>query len=160
MSPTNSGKLEPILQKLHSACKTSAENLRAASEQMENPGQKALFIRFAQQLRLYANHQAVLAEQLGAINQRCREHGIPATTSFAYPGNAVTPEAFGVLRKAGIRFARRGGTPEYTYESGRGLAHCLRKTDKVDLARDVVRQLLEWDPSDPVKLRTWVEGWT
>jgi hypothetical protein len=45
------------------------------------------------------------------------------------------------------------------YESGRGLAHCLRKTDKVDLARDVVRQLLEWDPSDPVKLRTWVEGW-
>ncbi|MFN8445912.1 MAG: hypothetical protein U0175_34295 [Caldilineaceae bacterium] len=65
MSPTNSGKLEPILQKLHSACKTSAENLRAASEQMENRGQKALFIRFAQQLRLYANHQAVLAEQLG-----------------------------------------------------------------------------------------------
>ncbi len=46
------------------------------------------------------------------------------------------------------------------YESGRGLAHCLRKTDKVDLARDVVRQLLEWDPSDPVKLRSWVEGWT
>jgi peptidoglycan/xylan/chitin deacetylase (PgdA/CDA1 family) len=64
-----------------------------------------------------------LAEQLSAINDRCREHGIPATTSFAYPGNATTPAALDVLRKAGIRFARRGGTPEYTYESGRGFAY-------------------------------------
>lgn len=65
MNPTNSGKLEPTLQKLHSACETSAEDLRAASEQMQNRGQKALFIRFAQQLRRYANQQVALAEQLG-----------------------------------------------------------------------------------------------
>lgn len=65
MSQTNSRKLEPILQKLHSACKTATEDLHAASEQIENRGQKALFIRFAQQLRRYAGQQTVLAEQLG-----------------------------------------------------------------------------------------------
>src|SRR5688572_26018716 len=28
-----------------------------------------------------------LAEQLAAINDRCREHGIPTPVSFAWPGN-------------------------------------------------------------------------
>jgi peptidoglycan/xylan/chitin deacetylase (PgdA/CDA1 family) len=64
-----------------------------------------------------------LAEQLAAINGRCREHGIPSTSSFSYPGNATTSAAFEVLRRAGIRFARRGGAPEYAYESGRGFAY-------------------------------------
>ena len=76
------------------------------------------------------NHMSVtpasvdkLAEQLEAINRRCREHGIPNTSSFSYPGNTTTPAAFEVLRQAGIRFGRRGGSPEYDYESGRGFAY-------------------------------------
>src|ERR1700745_408984 len=30
--------------------------------------------------------------QLGAINAQCEKHGIPRTTSFAYPGNAFAKE--------------------------------------------------------------------
>lgn len=64
-----------------------------------------------------------LAEQLQAVAARCAEHGIPAPVSFAYPGNAFIPEAFDVLAEQGIRFARRGGSPEYPYDLGRGVAY-------------------------------------
>jgi peptidoglycan/xylan/chitin deacetylase (PgdA/CDA1 family) len=62
-------------------------------------------------------------EQLEAINARCKEHGIPRTVSFAYPGNAFDPAGFALLKKAGIKFARRGGAPEYPYDHGRGFAY-------------------------------------
>ncbi|TWU12428.1 Polysaccharide deacetylase [Symmachiella macrocystis] len=62
-------------------------------------------------------------EQLEAINARCKEHGIPRTVSFAYPGNAFDPDGFALLKKAGIKFARRGGAPEYPYDHGRGFAY-------------------------------------
>ncbi len=64
-----------------------------------------------------------LAAQVEAIADRCREHGIPAPTSFAYPGNFIVPEALPILSAAGIRFARRGGAPEFPYEEGRGSAY-------------------------------------
>jgi peptidoglycan/xylan/chitin deacetylase (PgdA/CDA1 family) len=63
-----------------------------------------------------------LSEQLEAINARCKEHGIPRTISFAYPGNKLSDLALPGLQKLGIRFARRGGAPEYPYENGRGFA--------------------------------------
>jgi hypothetical protein len=65
---------------------------------------------------------ADLAEQVQAINERCKEHGIPTPVSFAYPGNAITKEAIPVLRHLGIKFARRGGAPEFPYKDGRGFA--------------------------------------
>src|SRR5947207_15191270 len=34
-----------------------------------------------------------LAGQVRTLNERFKEHGIPAPISFAYPGNAVTPKA-------------------------------------------------------------------
>ncbi len=64
-----------------------------------------------------------LREQLQAIADRCRQYDIPAPVSFAYPGNAITVKAFPILRQQGIRFARRGGMPEFDYESGRGAAY-------------------------------------
>jgi len=64
-----------------------------------------------------------VTEQLEAINARCKQHGIPRTTSFAYPGNAFDPGGFELLAKAGIQFARRGGAPEYPYKQGRGFAY-------------------------------------
>lgn len=77
-----------------------------------------------------ANHASItkknvakLEEQLEAINRRCAEHGIPRTTSFAYPGNSILPDALPVLKTAGIRLARRGGSPEYDYREGRGFAY-------------------------------------
>lgn len=63
-----------------------------------------------------------LPEQLEGINARCREHGIPKPISFAYPGNGIHPEALAILKAAGIRFARRGGAPEFPYKDGRGFA--------------------------------------
>ena len=64
-----------------------------------------------------------LAEQLAGIDEQCQRHNIPRPTSFAYPGNATTPQAFSILNKHGIRFARRGGAPEFPYKEGRGFAY-------------------------------------
>ncbi|MGV2340461.1 MAG UNVERIFIED_CONTAM: polysaccharide deacetylase family protein [Planctomycetaceae bacterium] len=64
-----------------------------------------------------------LEEQLAGIESRCREHGIPAPVTLAWPGNAWTPKAFDVLRRHGIVLARRGGSPEFPYEEGRGVAY-------------------------------------
>jgi len=64
-----------------------------------------------------------LNEQLEGINQRCAEHKIPKPVSFAWPGNALAPAGLEALAAAGIRFARRGGAPEYEYEKGRGFAY-------------------------------------
>jgi hypothetical protein len=64
-----------------------------------------------------------LAEQLQAINVRCKENGIPPTVSLAWPGNVLAPEVLDPLRKQGILFARRGGAPEYPYEKGQGVAY-------------------------------------
>jgi peptidoglycan/xylan/chitin deacetylase (PgdA/CDA1 family) len=63
-----------------------------------------------------------LDEQLAGIAARCREHGIPAPDSFAWPGNSLAPEALPVLSRHGIRYARRGGAPEHPYARGRGRA--------------------------------------
>ncbi|MFO0975202.1 MAG: polysaccharide deacetylase family protein [Planctomycetaceae bacterium] len=63
-----------------------------------------------------------LDEQLAGIEEQCRAHGIPAPVTFSWPGNAMTPKAFPILRKHGILYARRGGAPEYPYEEGRGFA--------------------------------------
>jgi peptidoglycan/xylan/chitin deacetylase (PgdA/CDA1 family) len=64
-----------------------------------------------------------LKEQVEAINAQCAAHGIPAPTSFAYPGNAIDPDAIQMLADLGFRFARRGGAPEYPYADGNGFAY-------------------------------------
>jgi peptidoglycan-N-acetylglucosamine deacetylase len=64
-----------------------------------------------------------LKEQVDAINAQCAAHGIPPTTSFAYPGNSIDPGAIQALADLGFRFARRGGAPEYPYKDGNGFAY-------------------------------------
>ncbi len=64
-----------------------------------------------------------LPAQLRGIDARCKEYGIPKPVSFAYPGNAIAKEALPVLKEHGIRFARRGGSPEHPYQGGRGFAY-------------------------------------
>lgn len=64
-----------------------------------------------------------LADQLATITERCREHGIPQPISFAWPGNAFHTNALPGLQQAGIRFARRGGSPEVPYSAGGGVAY-------------------------------------
>ncbi|MEQ1825587.1 MAG: polysaccharide deacetylase family protein [Pirellula sp.] len=63
-----------------------------------------------------------LVEQLSGIAQRCQEYHIPIPTTFAWPGNATSFKALTILKEQGIRFARRGGAPEYPYEHGQGFA--------------------------------------
>jgi peptidoglycan/xylan/chitin deacetylase (PgdA/CDA1 family) len=62
-------------------------------------------------------------EQLEAINARCLAHGIPRPVTFAYPGNALDKDVLPILHELGIKFARRGGAPEYPYDKGRGFAY-------------------------------------
>ena len=65
-----------------------------------------------------------LSEQIQAINDRCKEYGIPKTVSFAYPGNFVLAEALPILNKEDITWARRGDLPEHkiNYE-GKGFVY-------------------------------------
>ncbi len=63
-----------------------------------------------------------LSEQLKGIADRCAQHKIPTPITFAWPGNATSTKAFDILKANGIRYARRGGAPEYPYEQGRGFA--------------------------------------
>jgi peptidoglycan/xylan/chitin deacetylase (PgdA/CDA1 family) len=75
-------------------------------------------------------HHANAAEQtpealtadLELIEQRCREHGIPRPSSFAYPGNGIGGIVIDALKEKGYRLARRGGAPEFPYEGGQGTA--------------------------------------
>src|SRR4051812_48414351 len=62
-------------------------------------------------------------EQLEAINARCLAHGIPRPVTFAYPGNALDKDVLPLLHRLEIKFARRGGSPEYPYDKGRGFAY-------------------------------------
>lgn len=64
-----------------------------------------------------------LREQIDTLNAHLATNGIPRPISFAWPGNAIALEALPILKESGIRFARRGGFPEYPYEEGRGFAY-------------------------------------
>ncbi len=64
-----------------------------------------------------------LEGQVAGIDEACTIRNIPRTTTFAWPGNAISPEAVPRLAAYGFQFARRGGMPEYTRESGIGPAY-------------------------------------
>lgn len=64
-----------------------------------------------------------LDDELNVIANRCQELKIPKPTSFAWPGNSLINDALPILRKHGIKFARRGGAPEYPYAKGQGFAY-------------------------------------
>jgi peptidoglycan-N-acetylglucosamine deacetylase len=74
-------------------------------------------------LTVRKNTLAQLKEQVEAINARCAEYGLPRTTSFAYPGNGIEPDALPILKELGFKFARRGGEPEFPYKEGKGFAY-------------------------------------
>jgi hypothetical protein len=70
---------------------------------------------------------------------------------------------FGAAFTVGQRAIRRAGDPrpvpyalpgnQAFHESGKGLAWCLSKLGKTDLAAEVVAFLISCDPSDPLALR-------
>jgi peptidoglycan/xylan/chitin deacetylase (PgdA/CDA1 family) len=70
-----------------------------------------------------------LTADLELIERRCREHGLPRPVSFAYPGNGTGGIVVDVLKEKGYRLARRGGSPEFPYEGGQGVAFDPGKHD-------------------------------
>jgi peptidoglycan/xylan/chitin deacetylase (PgdA/CDA1 family) len=74
-------------------------------------------------LSVRADNLDKLQEQIEAINARCAEFGLPRTTSFAFPGNGIDRGALPILKELGIKFARRGGAPEFAYQEGKGFAY-------------------------------------
>ena len=69
-----------------------------------------------------AGNAARLEEQLAYIARQCQAVGIPKPISFAWPGNFIALEGLPVLKKHGIVFGRRGGSPEYATDTGLGFA--------------------------------------
>ena len=63
-----------------------------------------------------------LQRQIDHIDQQCIAHGIPKPVSFGYPGNSFHRDALPLLAASGFKFARRGGSPEYGYGEGGGVA--------------------------------------
>ena len=74
---------------------------------------------------------------------------------------------FGVGYQLGLQALRRQKFPKPVpalhpanrafFDCGRGLVWCLHELDKTSLAREVLDQLLELDPTDPLGLTSWRE---
>ena len=74
---------------------------------------------------------------------------------------------FGFGYQLGIKAWRRAQKPtpmsplhpanRFFFDCGRGLAWCLRELEKPHMALEVVEQLLELDPDDPLTLARWVD---
>ncbi|MBI5093690.1 MAG: polysaccharide deacetylase family protein [Candidatus Hydrogenedentes bacterium] len=56
-----------------------------------------------------------LAAELAQVDDALKAVGVPKPVSFAWPGNGFCPENLAELRKAGMKFARRGMQPEQPY---------------------------------------------
>jgi alpha-L-rhamnosidase len=69
--------------------------------------------------------------EVEAIEERCRQHGVPAPRTFCYPGYEISRNAAEVLAEKGYLFARRGCEPvsaflQYDF-GGRGPAYDPRR---------------------------------
>lgn len=74
---------------------------------------------------------------------------------------------FGYAYQIGLQAIDRAGAKTMPFrhaanqpfhEAGKGLAMCLLKLGKRGLARDVIRRLLELDPSDPLNVRNLTDA--
>ena len=74
---------------------------------------------------------------------------------------------FGAGYQLGLQALRRARLPKplpalhpanrMFFDCGRGLAWCLHELGKSSMAREVLEQLLEFDPTDPLDVRGWLE---
>ncbi|RIK85196.1 MAG: hypothetical protein DCC67_04260 [Planctomycetota bacterium] len=74
---------------------------------------------------------------------------------------------FGIGYQLAARALERAGRPTPLaalhpanrpfFDAGRGLAWCLAELAKSDMALQVVENLLDYDPSDPLGVRPWVD---
>jgi hypothetical protein len=74
---------------------------------------------------------------------------------------------FGSGYQLGLQAWRRAGRPTPVpalhpanrsfFDAGRGLAWCLHELNKSDMAREVLQELLQLDPSDPLGIAAWLD---
>ena len=74
---------------------------------------------------------------------------------------------FGYAIQIGVKAWEKAGKPvpvphalatnKSFFESGKGLAYCLKNLEKFDLLADVVQLLLKLDPTDPLGVSRFVE---
>lgn len=79
-----------------------------------------------------------------------------ARAHFGYVVQAVTQ----TLRRAKCAgpLPYRLPANQVFYESGKGLAHCFRELAKPELCRELIAELLHWDPTDPLGLQGMAAG--
>lgn len=74
---------------------------------------------------------------------------------------------FGTGYQLGLQAWRRAGKPtpvpglhpanRFFFDSGRGLAWCLHELGKSDMAREVLQEMLRFDPTDPLSIASWLD---
>ncbi len=74
---------------------------------------------------------------------------------------------FGTGYQLGLHAWRRAQRPtpvpalhpanRFFFDSGRGLAWCLYELEKLDMAREVLEEMLRLDPADPLNLAAWLD---
>ena len=74
---------------------------------------------------------------------------------------------FGTGYQLGLHAWRRAGKPtplpalhpanRTFFDSGRGLAWCLHELDKSPMAREVLEEMLQLDPTDPLNIAAWLD---
>jgi peptidoglycan-N-acetylglucosamine deacetylase len=71
---------------------------------------------------LKADNVSGLNVEIEAIERSLAAHGVPKPVSFGYAGRGFgSTEVFEILRSHGYRLARRGGYPEHSAKTGRGV---------------------------------------
>jgi len=87
--------------------------------------------------------RAQMNEELGYIEMKCKEFGIPKPVSFAYPGYDTDSLSQVVLKEMGYSFARIGGGKAYNPEEQKPLLiPSFSTTGTVEKARDRVLKVL------------------
>ncbi|MDP4269442.1 MAG: polysaccharide deacetylase family protein [Bacteroidota bacterium] len=89
-------------------------------------------------------NRAKMNEELGYIEMKCKQYGIPKPVSFAYPGYDTDSLSQVVLPEMGYRFGRTGGSKVYIPgEQKTLLIPSFSTTGTTEKARDRVMKVLQ-----------------
>ena len=105
---------------------------------------------------------------LGACSEAIEAHFLLGKLAVEADGDVSLGRGhFGFGYQLGIKAWRKAQKPtpmpplhpanRYFFDCGRGLAWCLSELDKPDMALEIVEQLIELDPDDPLGLSGWID---
>jgi len=105
---------------------------------------------------------------IGACTDMIEAHFLLGKLAVEASGDIPLGRAhFGFGYQLGARALERAGKPTPVpalhpanrpwFDAGRGLAWCLTELDKRSMALEVVQNLLQCDPTDPLGVRAWID---